>query len=163
MNTYINTREVAKLVREALKSEFPGTKFSVRCGTGTGSAWISVHYTDGPRYDDVRDVTCRFEGRHFNGMTDSYDEVDNDYLCDGINVTRNISPEAAAWAAYLIESEHGEIHLNDVICVAGVRFHVRHAWITPDVAARQIAYQVDLRGVDLTTAVFIDYLTNPTE
>lgn len=63
MTRSIPTKDVAKLIREALRREFPGVKFAVRCGAGTGSGWISVHYTDGPRRADVEAITSRYKGR----------------------------------------------------------------------------------------------------
>ena len=74
MTSYIPTKDVAKLIRAELRTRFPGVKFSVRCGTGTGSAWIAVSYQDGPTYEQAAAVVQAFEGRKFNGMTDSYDD-----------------------------------------------------------------------------------------
>jgi hypothetical protein len=105
----ITTKEAAKLLREGLKNEFPGVKFSVTMGRGTASAWIDIHYTDGPTEAAVRDFAFRYQGAQFNGMTDSYDPVDSrliafdgksepedvHFLVDGIIEKREYSP--AAW------------------------------------------------------------------
>lgn len=115
---YISTTDTAKEVRKALRAQWPGVKFSVRKGTGTGSAWIRVSWEDGPRYEDVRQVVDRFEGARFNGMTDSYDQMPDqlvvttagelpeviNYVCDGINCDRDFSEQAIrAVARELIE------------------------------------------------------------
>jgi hypothetical protein len=105
-STIIPTKDVAALLRKELRTAFPGVRFSVRCSTGTASAWINVTYDDGPTHQQVQAITGRFEGRSFNGQTDSYDDHgsllvagDGDemptavrYSCDGIIVTRNYSP-----------------------------------------------------------------------
>lgn len=159
MTEYVITKDVAKLVRQALRGEFPGVKFSVTCGTGTGSSWIRVAYTDGPEYDAVRELAWCYEGRRFDGMTDSYNTQPTSLIvfegeelprevhfhCDGINVERNISADAEAWAARLIADEHGEVQKGDIIEVAGVRVYTNYG---VDYVARELAYKLDLRGVD---------------
>lgn len=77
MAKYINTKETAALLRQALKAAFPTTKISVRKGTGTGSAWIDVSWTDGPTVTEVEAITKTYQGRQFNGMTDNYDDLPN--------------------------------------------------------------------------------------
>ena len=39
----IHTKEAAKMLREGLKNQFPGVKFSVTTGRGTASAWLNIH------------------------------------------------------------------------------------------------------------------------
>lgn len=68
--TYLTCAETAKLVREALKNEFPGVKFSVRSSTYAGGASITVGWTDGPTSDAVSKVTGLFSGADFDGMID---------------------------------------------------------------------------------------------
>jgi hypothetical protein len=58
--------EVAKLIRAELKAAFPATKFSV-----TSKSSIRVNYTDGPTPDRVEAIVMKFEGKGFDGMTDS--------------------------------------------------------------------------------------------
>lgn len=67
---YLSVAETAKMVRAALKREFPGQKFSVRSHSYSGGAAIRVHWTDGPRASDVQAVTSMFEGARFDGMID---------------------------------------------------------------------------------------------
>lgn len=118
---YVSTVDTAKEVRAALKRAFPGVKFSVRRSTGTASAWLGVHWEDGPTDQAVRAVVAYYEGRRFNGMTDSYDEQDAPliwregdelpeevrYQCDGINVGRKLTPAAYAVADAIIQAETG--------------------------------------------------------
>jgi hypothetical protein len=62
--------ETAKLVRKALKADFPGTKFSVRSSTYAGGASITVGWTDGPRQDQVDGTLGLYSGATFDGMQD---------------------------------------------------------------------------------------------
>lgn len=80
MAKYINTKETAVLIRQALKASFPTTKFSVRKSTGTASTWIDISWTDGPTIPAVEAVTNTYQGRQFNGMTDNYDELPNQLI-----------------------------------------------------------------------------------
>lgn len=127
MTDYISTKETAKLVRAALKSAFPGVKFSVRMSTGTASAWMNVSWSDGPTTREVDAITAQFEGRKFNGMTDGYDnsgtvlvafdgeEMPREvrYSCDGINTHRNYTAAAFTAAQKIIstDSDHRELVL----------------------------------------------------
>lgn len=67
---YLSCADTAKLVRKALKSSFPGVKFSVRSDTYAGGASIHVAWVDGPTTADVKTVTNRFQGADFDGMQD---------------------------------------------------------------------------------------------
>jgi hypothetical protein len=75
MARYVNTKETAVLLRQALKAAFPATKFGVRKGTGTASTWIDVSWTDGPTEKAVDAIADTYQGSKFNGMTDNYDQM----------------------------------------------------------------------------------------
>ena len=66
MKEYLTTAQTAKLVRGALKTNFPGVKFSVR---SDGSA-LNINYTDGPTTAAVNSVVQAFAGGGFDGMID---------------------------------------------------------------------------------------------
>lgn len=70
MSDYLTCAETAKLVRSALKREFPGVKFSVRSSTYSMGASISVRWTDGPTSDAVNRVAGAYAGADFDGMVD---------------------------------------------------------------------------------------------
>lgn len=126
--TIIPTKDVAALLRKELRTAFPGVKFSVRCATGTASAWINVTYDDGPTWLQVDAITRKFQGRSFNGQTDSYDEhgttlvageadelpTEVRYSCDGVIITRNYSPSGHLAAQRVIREDSNMRHL--VIC-----------------------------------------------
>lgn len=62
---YLTCAETAKLVRQSLKEAFPGVKFSVR-----SDRCIRIRWTDGPTKDQVKEVSGKFAGSYFDGMTD---------------------------------------------------------------------------------------------
>lgn len=67
---WITCAETAKLVRGALKREFPGVKFSVRSSNYSGGASITVRWTDGPTTRAVDAVTNDYAGGRFDGQID---------------------------------------------------------------------------------------------
>lgn len=68
--TYLSCADTARLIRKALKREFPGVKFSVRSKTYSGGASINVDWTDGPTRRDVEAVAKRYQGATFDPMID---------------------------------------------------------------------------------------------
>lgn len=70
MSEIIDTKEVAKLIRKALKEVFPGFKFSVRLERYAGGSSITVRWTDGPTVPQVEAVAGAFQGSYFDGMID---------------------------------------------------------------------------------------------
>jgi hypothetical protein len=67
---YESAAETAKKVRTELKNHFPGVKFSVTSKEYSGGSSVSVHWTDGPRGEEVDQVLNRFESSSFDGMID---------------------------------------------------------------------------------------------
>ena len=70
MKKYLTCAETAKLVRKALKAEFPKIKFSVRSKTYSGGASIRVSWTDGPAEPTIKAIVNRYQGADFDGMID---------------------------------------------------------------------------------------------
>jgi hypothetical protein len=64
--TYLTGPETAKLVRVALKREFPGVKFSVRSDHNS----INVRWIDGPTTAQVNPVAKAYVGGGFDGSID---------------------------------------------------------------------------------------------
>lgn len=66
--TYYTATETAKIVRAALKVEFPGTKFSVR---KSGYNSITVQVAGGKELAaKVEELVRNYRGADFDGMTD---------------------------------------------------------------------------------------------
>jgi hypothetical protein len=96
---YISCADTAKLVRAALKKEWPTIKFSVRSDTYAGGASIDIKWTDGPTDAMVGRVTSKFAGATFDGMIDlksHHDSILNgeavSFGADFVHRTRQFSP-----------------------------------------------------------------------
>lgn len=134
MKPAVSPAESSKLLKAALRKRFPATTFSVRIRNYNT---CDVTWTDGPTVALVDEIVRPFEGKGFDGMTDSTFYKDAT-LPDGrpsglglINTRRTISARFArrlvpAIAAYygipvapdVIETEKGgrgwELWLNGV-------------------------------------------------
>jgi hypothetical protein len=121
MTTYIDAKYVSAELKRRLVAEFPGVKFSVRRGRGTGCAGIHVHWTDGPSSKDVAPIARAMQGSSWNGMDERYEETGNTVtvtidgqrvtgrpVVDSVSVQQEISPEVLAEAAALWHEEMGE-------------------------------------------------------
>ena len=93
---YLSCAETAKLLRQTLKAEFPGTKFSVRSKTYAGGASIRVGWTDGPTRHQVESVTSLYSGATFDGM------IDLKSYHDSILVDENGAPQVVSFGADFI-------------------------------------------------------------
>ena len=67
---WISCADTAKLIRVALRREFPDTKFGVRSKTYSGGASIDIKWTDGPTRKAVEAVAKSYAGGDFDGMID---------------------------------------------------------------------------------------------
>ena len=67
---YLSCAETAKLVRAALKKNFPRVKFSVRSSVYSGGASIDVSWVLGPTTREVDTVAGQFESADFDGSID---------------------------------------------------------------------------------------------
>lgn len=70
--------DAAKMIRQALKNEFPGVKFGVKSSSYSGGNSVDIGYEDGPTTAKVEDVVKRFQMGHFDGMQDYYDYSNRD-------------------------------------------------------------------------------------
>jgi len=86
---YLSCAETAKLVREAVKRHFPGTRFSVRSDNYAGGASIHVSWALGPTTKEVEVVAKQFEGKDFDGMIDMACHYDHWLLPDGTTRIRH--------------------------------------------------------------------------
>ena len=96
---YEKASETAKKVRKTLKEAFPNQKFSVRSKTYSMGCSVDVSWIDGVSKDAVQKITDRFEGKTFDGMTDSSSYHDYQYEgkmysgADYVFANRTRSPE----------------------------------------------------------------------
>jgi hypothetical protein len=84
MAKWIDTADVAKLVRKALAAQFPDTKFRVRTSRYSMGSSVSVSWVDGPTTQQVEAQVSHFGGASFDGSIDlkSY----HDSILDGERV-----------------------------------------------------------------------------
>ena len=68
---WIDAADVARMIRRALRTVFPGQKFSVRTSKYSGGASVRIRWTDGPHATQVLAVCNRYQAKAFDGMTDS--------------------------------------------------------------------------------------------
>jgi hypothetical protein len=106
--TSLDTAVAAKMIRKALKAEFPATKFSVSISRYSMGSSISIRYTNGPTTDTVEALAAGLVGStHYDGQNESTEYGDSNmvmtadgpvvYRCGAyINATREIDDETAA-------------------------------------------------------------------
>lgn len=70
MTKHISLTETAQLIRETLKVEFPGVKFSVRSKSFANGSSVDVQWVDGPTWKDVDGAISFYSGSTFDGMQD---------------------------------------------------------------------------------------------
>lgn len=80
---WLTCADTAKLVREVLKEQFPGTKFSVRSKTYAGGASIDISYVDGPRSREVEAACDHLRSSDFNAMIDLKESRGGTLFVDG--------------------------------------------------------------------------------
>lgn len=68
---YLGAAELAAVIRQALKAQFPKTKFSVRSSTYSMGSSVNMRWTDGPSQPYVEELTDGFQGISFDGRDDS--------------------------------------------------------------------------------------------
>lgn len=91
----MRTTDAAKEIRTALKTAFPGVKFSVRSGSS-----INIGWTDGPTSKQVAQYAGKYESI-------SRDERSGEILCGGntfVFYTRDLSARVLAFAAKQVPS-----------------------------------------------------------
>ena len=76
----ISAAQTAVLIRQRLKREFPGVKFSV---TTRQTLSISVDWTDGPEWEVINNIVGNYEFGGFDGSIDMAYHVDRWLYQDG--------------------------------------------------------------------------------
>ena len=102
---YLSTSETAKYIRNALKQNFPTTKFSVRSHVYAGGSSIRVSYFDGPAKDKVNLVAGSFAGATFDGMQDLKE----------YNKPTEVNGEMISWGADFVFVDRVISHNNQLV------------------------------------------------
>lgn len=76
MREWIDTKDVARMIRADLKAQLPGVKFIVRIHRYAGGSSVDVRFKyDADDNNTSRKIAAeiceRYEGKGFDGMTDS--------------------------------------------------------------------------------------------
>jgi protein-L-isoaspartate O-methyltransferase len=79
MHSYIDTADVAKIIRKELKAAFPGHVFSVTSKRYSGGSSIDCRWQDGPTEAEVKNVIGQYHGATFDGMIDLKSHHTSDY------------------------------------------------------------------------------------
>jgi len=107
---YISSADTAKLVRKALKENFPGVKFSV-----TSKNSIRVSWVDGPTKSEVEKVAGHFHGCDFDGMQDLETSNGSPYLNAYIFFGRDYTKATIEAAAAKFSQKYGkDIQLPEI-------------------------------------------------
>lgn len=64
-------------IREELKANFEGVKFSVKSETYSGGDSVRIEWTDGPTTAEVTKFTAKYQYGSFNGMEDIYEHTNS--------------------------------------------------------------------------------------
>lgn len=135
MTRYLTVTDTAKLIRKALRSEFPSVKFSVRSSKYSMGASIDISWTDGPTSQAVDRIAKLYQGATFDGMTDSKNHHDSvlahedgnvevvSYGADFVFVHRTLSDDYLDALAAMIEvaGAHSDEPVMDCAggCISG--------------------------------------------
>lgn len=96
LSTAANT---AKAIREELKANFAGVKFSVTSENFAGGNSVNISWSDGPTTEQVSNISNKYQYGHFNGMDDIY-EYTNDRKdipqAKYVSESRSMSDEVSA-------------------------------------------------------------------
>lgn len=105
----------AKAIRTELKAAFPGIKFRVVSDNFANGNSVDVSWIDGPKTEDVREITDKYQYGHFDGMTDMY-EYSNSRKdipqSKFVNCSRSMSDEAKEAIKAEISSKYN-VDMND--------------------------------------------------
>lgn len=103
----------AKMVRAALKSAYPGIKFSVRTERYSMGCCINVSWTDGPTSAQVETITRPFHGKRFEMLDDSTHYIDTvidgeavHFAADSCSLSRELSATFLARVAAQVAARY---------------------------------------------------------
>ena len=173
----IPTTKVAKLIRAALKEEFPTAKFSVRSHSYSMGSSITIYWTDGPVDEyatgplhtdhgvkEVRPIARFFSGATFDGMDDSKHYHDTvvgiatvAFGVDFVFTNRTLSGEATARAELEFRRENKAL-IEEL--GTGIHSDNWHTWVLPpvkDTLRYEGSYTMAVRAAGLRMAFGPDF------
>ncbi len=168
----IKTTKVAKLIRAALKEEFPTAKFSVRSHSYSMGSSITIYWTDGPVSEyatgplhadhgvkEVKPIARFFAGATFDGMDDSMHYHDTvvgratvRFGVDFVFTNRDLSGEATARAELEFRRENKAL-IEEL--GTGIHSDNWNTWVLPpvkDTLLYEGSYTMAVRAAGLRMA-----------
>jgi len=143
---WLSTVETAKLIRKALKTRFPETKFSVRSKSYAGGSSISIRWSDGPTAAAVEAITDGFAGRGFDGSIDLGYFIDAWLLPDGTTApAKSIGTAGSRGSVAAFDNPKPDPDAELVHFQAGFVFASRRTTLDRERIARDLC---DLQGVE---------------
>jgi len=108
---YLTAAETAKLVRKALKSAYPSTKFYVTSSTYSGGASIDINWVDGPTTKQVDKTVAAYRGAGFDGMVDLKFNYDAYLMPDGTATIAKCDGSGCTFDSYENPKPHPDAEL----------------------------------------------------
>ncbi len=103
---YLSCAETAKLIRAALKKNFPGVKFSVRSDVYIMGASIDIRWVLGPTTKEVDAIAGQYASADFDSSIDMEILSDHWLLPDGTAIIRNSPGTQGSKGIILAESKN---------------------------------------------------------
>lgn len=112
----------AKNLKIELTNAFPGVKFSVKSEYYSMGNSVDVKWTDGPTSDEVREISRKYSGGTFDGMTDMYEDDNSAYSkavervlgeAKYVSEHRNVSKEIYEAVARMLTTQQGVAYDGD--------------------------------------------------
>jgi len=149
--TYLSCAETAKLVRKALKENFPSQKFSVRSSTYSMGASIDVSWDNGIPQEEVNKICKEFEGAGFDGMVD-YKFYKQHWMMPDGSVTAAFSEGGQCTGGVVSGYDNKKPHPDAKKVSFGADYVFANRDVSEDIkesTARQIAKLNDLEFEDM--------------
>lgn len=113
----------AKNIRIELKRAFPKLKFSVRSESFAGGNAIRISWTDGATEAQVSEITNKYSGGSFDGMTDCYNYESDTWTesfgsAKYISTSRAVSDELVARVLADLKAQYNTINGEEIPTVA---------------------------------------------
>lgn len=120
---YISTTDTAKMVRDALRRNFPRIKFSTRSKSYSGGSSITVSWSNGPSSQHVDAVIGRFAGASFDGMRDL-----KEYHSDILVASDGTMREVHFGADYVFTNRHTDPTLQAAVIARLASWWLESQW-----------------------------------
>jgi hypothetical protein len=140
-NGYIDTADVAKIIRYRLAVTFPATKFTVRISRYAGGSSIDIGWLDGPTVKAVDALTGAYASHGFDGSIDMQYSISS-WLMPDLTAVRAHTSGTAGSGGYVSPFTTDKPHPDAV----KVRFGSGYVQTTRNFTAPALASAHDASG-----------------